>query len=697
MLLGRHSRAYSEQTTSFRLTTPTCSFKPSPTWVSFFPRVCDRNLLWLHLTVGSCSAADKVNRQANAWYEIFVCPPIRRGTDHPLTVAVAASCKDGGAVCAADTHASNGCPVGCTDSGGTCTGANCTATESCTVTNTSETAPTCTLSAGTDCSIAEPLCTYVSGACSGTATCTLGVGGAASDCPGTCTYTRYDASLSATFDATGFEDIGSSCPNTDSVQQEEDTSFCATRRCGFFEGTFCGVCDVATVLDAPDTAVALHDEEAPVFQIPAGEGPDRLELFTTTARGSTAPDSSSFVDRPALVTAHVGPDRVLVLPCIDDAECPGFGGVSIDSAMTVIRTASTSPELLLHVIPLPGATWLKSATPPPPPPPPPEPEPEPVPEPESPEPEPEPEPPLPDAYMVAGSDAGQRDGHYVRLPSAECNDKPVYQRDGGHVLFQPTGKEYWMVGPSTQSSSCDSSGWLTSPYTCASGPDRCEGDWVAWAEWDGDAWTDDPAFIVFPASTPPCTAGYTSERFEEMSSWAQSADRYCSSSNSMASYPTFTEAVRACRADSDCLHIYDNACDGSGRWATCMNSGQGASSSGSCMYEKPGSPGGVLLCVDVDECATTYTPTCDANAVCRNAEGPSFTCTCNDGYELAAVPGTGRNTTALQYVGPTTRSLQCAASISTAPAATPAKTADATRAAELAWAAALGFSLALSL
>ena len=34
------------------------------------------------------AVAQRVNRAANAWYELFVCPPIRSGTDHPLAVQV---------------------------------------------------------------------------------------------------------------------------------------------------------------------------------------------------------------------------------------------------------------------------------------------------------------------------------------------------------------------------------------------------------------------------------------------------------------------------------------------------------------------------------------------------------------------------------------------------------------------------------
>ena len=201
-------------------------------------------------------AADKVNRKANAWYELFVCPPTRVPGIYPMTVEVEG----------------------------------------------------------------------------------------------------YDGSLTTSFDATGFGDIGNRCPNADAIKQEQATAFCESRQCGFFEGTFCGVCDVATVLDAPGDSYELHDEEAPVFLIPAGEGPDTVQLSTTDAQQSSRPDSSVFTDLPVWVTAHVGPDRALVLP-----GTAGTSGVTIDSrTMALVRTAgASSPEVLLHVVPATGARWLR--------------------------------------------------------------------------------------------------------------------------------------------------------------------------------------------------------------------------------------------------------------------------------------------------------------------------------------------------
>ena len=325
--------------------------------------------------------ADKVNRQANAWYELFVCPPIRTGTAHPLTVQVEG----------------------------------------------------------------------------------------------------YDGSLSTTFNATGFGDTGHRCPNADAVQQEQATTFCETRQCGFFEGTFCGVCDVATVLDAPHDVYTLHDEETPVFRMPPGQGPGTVSIATSrwisaeelppppppppppaasvrmdrsmrsvevrildggsrgilqvnidsggwdavcddgfdsdeanavcrqlgfdsgdswlTTHGDNSfalddldcpsgasglsecstnsapyaddcsdtetvgihcydsvppPPPSEFNDQPATVTAHVGPSRVLVLP-----GTAGFGGISIDDSMNLVQTATSSLEVLLHVVPQPGARRLR--------------------------------------------------------------------------------------------------------------------------------------------------------------------------------------------------------------------------------------------------------------------------------------------------------------------------------------------------
>ena len=169
----------------------------------------------------------------------------------------------------------------------------------------------------------------------------------------------YDGSLTTSFDATGFGDIGNRCPNADAIKQEQATTFCESRQCGFFEGTFCGVCDVATVLDAPGDSYELHDEEAPVFLIPAGEGPDTVQLSTTNAQQSSSdstPGSSAFTDLPVWVTAHVGRDRALVLP-----GTAGTSGVTIDSrTMALVRTAgASSPEVLLHVVPVPGARWLR--------------------------------------------------------------------------------------------------------------------------------------------------------------------------------------------------------------------------------------------------------------------------------------------------------------------------------------------------
>ena len=52
------------------------------------------------------------------------------------------------------------------------------------------------------------------------------------------------------------------------------------------------------------------------------------------------------------------------------------------------------------------------------------------------------------AYRVDGAAESQFEGTYVRMATAQCNGKPVYQlggSDGGDVLFQPEGLSYWLV------------------------------------------------------------------------------------------------------------------------------------------------------------------------------------------------------------------------------------------------------------
>ena len=135
--------------------------------------------------------ADKINREANAWYEFFVCPPIRGGTDHSLTIQLE----------------------------------------------------------------------------------------------------EYDGSLTASFDATGFDAIGHACPHSQNVKQETTTAFCESRQCGFFEGVFCGICDIAVA----DPRYTLQPEESPVFRVTAGD---------VRVGGHFAFEASD--NTPVAVTAHVG-------------------------------------------------------------------------------------------------------------------------------------------------------------------------------------------------------------------------------------------------------------------------------------------------------------------------------------------------------------------------------------------------------
>ena len=93
---------------------------------------------------------------------------------------------------------------------------------------------------------------------------------------------------------------------------------------------------------------------------------------------------------------------------------------------------------------------------------------------------------LPPAYIV--SNQTEYSGRYERLSTAECNGKPVYQLggEGGVVLFQPTDRSFWMVGPSSRKD-CGLGALLSSGFGshCPLSPDGagCAG---AWTEWDGD-------------------------------------------------------------------------------------------------------------------------------------------------------------------------------------------------------------------
>merc|ERR1711998_74709 len=151
----------------------------------------------------------------------------------------------------------------------------------------------------------------------------------------------YDGSLTASFDATGFGSLGHACPNAENVKQETTTTFCGSRQCGFFEGVFCGICDIATA----NPRYTLHSEESPVFRVDTSDVPVGGEISFETS------DSTQVA-----VTAHVGPERTLVKPG------SSFEGVSVDSSSVVrVAAGSVAQELLLHVVPRSPltATWVR--------------------------------------------------------------------------------------------------------------------------------------------------------------------------------------------------------------------------------------------------------------------------------------------------------------------------------------------------
>ena len=83
--------------------------------------------------------------------------------------------------------------------------------------------------------------------------------------------------------------------------------------------------------------------------------------------------------------------------------------------------------------------------------------------------------------------------------AGECNGKPAYQSSiGGFVLFQPTDRSSWMMGPSTRLLDCVSTGWIRSNGNGGSCPATPDGAGCAggWQEWDGNGWQDAPALTV---------------------------------------------------------------------------------------------------------------------------------------------------------------------------------------------------------
>ena len=73
-----------------------------------------------------------------------------------------------------------------------------------------------------------------------------------------------------------------------------------------------------------------------------------------------------------------------------------------------------------------------------------------------------------------------------------------------------------------------------------------------------------------------------------IASWAVHHNQYCLSEARLNTYSTRDEAVAGCEADSSCAYIYDQSCDSSGDWVSCSSGGLDSSSSGSCVYSRPG-------------------------------------------------------------------------------------------------------------
>ena len=124
------------------------------------------------------------------------------------------------------------------------------------------------------------------------------------------------------------------------MHQEEETSFCGGQSCGFYEGIFCGICDVAVTSGAMHH---LHQEESPVFRVGANEMPSGGRMQFETSDGSSL-----------IVTAHVGADRVLVKRGETKL------GVTVKESGAIECSSGSTPEMLLHVInPAGTAQWVQ--------------------------------------------------------------------------------------------------------------------------------------------------------------------------------------------------------------------------------------------------------------------------------------------------------------------------------------------------
>eukprot|EP01045_Picozoa_sp_COSAG04_P024774 COSAG04_NODE_3145_length_3123_cov_14.192130_2_plen_686_part_01 len=114
-----------------------------------------------------------------------------------------------------------------------------------------------------------------------------------------------------------------------------------------------------------------------------------------------------------------------------------------------------------------------------------------------------------------------------------------------------------------------------------------------------------------PVSTPP-TPGPDSESAPHRPQnhdwiWSQVVGRHCSSADTISEYSSEAEARTACADNPACASVSDSGCDGAGTWKTC-SSPIGSSSSSSCLYLKPASPGIALQCAPDYVGSPTVTP-----------------------------------------------------------------------------------------
>ena len=83
--------------------------------------------------------------------------------------------------------------------------------------------------------------------------------------------------------------------------------------------------------------------------------------------------------------------------------------------------------------------------------------------------------------------------------------------------------------------------------------------------------------------------------------WTELSDKFCDSSSHIGTLHSMADATASCLADSSCVYIYDQSCDGTGDFVTCRQTTLTDSTSGSCVYQHDG---GVLHHSDDPACAT---------------------------------------------------------------------------------------------